>query len=565
MSLIDKHPEFIERLGEWIQLADTFAGERAVKSKRLDYLPATEGMVQDGMTTPQSPGWRDYDAYLMRAYFHDVLRDAVKAMVGIMHSKPAVIKLPPRLAGMVDAATIQGEGLQLLLRKINTHQLLYGRCGLLADAPQGVDANKALPYITFYEPMRIINWDAGKLNEGRNELELVVLDESGYRREGFTWKTEKKYRVLTRGGPESLQSGWERPPEGSPFAVCVKVNDTSMPVMDDFIYPSIAGQTLATIPFVFIGANDLVPEPEVSPLLGLSNLALVIYRAEADYRQTLYMQSQSTLVVVGGSVDEAAPSQLRIGNKGMIDLRMGGEAYYIGVQAAGLGEMRQALKTDQDEAQALGVAFLDVGNARGEVGEPLRIRIAARTTTISSVAQCGGKGLEEILRFCAEWVGEDPNDVSVNPTTDFADQTVAGAALLAFMQAKQLGLPLSLRSMHRMMKMNDMTEMDFEQENYQIEEEASSMLGIMVGPFQQQITDDTFLDDGITPVPGPSSPAPAAGLPGQPAPGPAGPTPPNSNVPIKPTARAKGHTRGSPVPLKRKLGPKGSSTGKAKQ
>lgn len=563
MALVDKHPEYVERLGEWIQLADTYAGERAVKSKRLDYLPATEGMVQDGMTTPQSPGWKDYDAYLMRAYFHDVLRDAVKAMVGIMHNKPAVITLPPRLAAMMESATIQGEGLQLLLRKINEHQLLYGRCCLLADAPQGMDANQALPYITFYDPMRVINWDAGKLNEGRNELDLVVLDESGFRREGFTWKTEKKYRVLTRGGPESLESGWQRPPEGAPFAVCVKVNDTSMPIMTDFIYPSIAGVTLDTIPFVFIGANDLVPEPEVSPLLGLSNLALVIYRAEADYRQTLYMQSQSTLVIVGGSVDEAAPSQMRIGNKGMIDLRMGGEAYYIGAQGGGLGEMRQAVKEDRDEAEKLGVAFLDVGQARGETGEPLRIRVAARTTTISSVAQCGGQGLEQILRFCAEWVGEDPNEVTVNPTTDFADQTVAGAALLAFMQAKQLGLPLSLRSMHRMMQMNDMTEMDFEQETYQIEEEASSMLGIMVGPFQQQITDDTFLDDGINPQPGPPSagpsPGPSAPTPGQPTPGPAGPTPPNKNVPIKPTARAKGHTRGSPVPLQRRVGKKGAS------
>jgi hypothetical protein len=37
-------------------------------------------------------------------------------------------------------------------------------------------------------------------------------------------------------------------------------------------------------------------------------------------------------------------------------------------QAGGLGEMRQALKADQDEAQALGVAFLDVGQARGATG-----------------------------------------------------------------------------------------------------------------------------------------------------------------------------------------------------
>ena len=561
MALVDKHPEYVERLGEWLQLSDCYQGERAVKSKRLDYLPATEGMVQDGMTTPSSPGWRDYEAYLMRAFFHDVVKEAIKAMVGILHNKPAVITLPPRLAGMIDRATIQGEGLQMLLRRINVSQLLYGRCGLLADAPQGVDIDKATPYLSFYEPMRIINWDAGRLNEGRNELDLVVLDESGFRREGFTWKTERKYRVLTRGGPESLESGWERPPEGSPYCVAVKVNDSSMPVMEDFIQPSIGGRTLPAVPFVFIGANDLVPEPEVSPLLGLSNLALAIYRAEADYRQTLFAQGQATLVIINGNVDDAAPDKLRTGYKGVIDLRMGGNAKYIGVPAAGLGEMRQSLKSDIDAAALAGIAFLDVGNARGESGEALRIRVAARTTTISSVAQCAGKGLEQALRYCAAWVGEDPNEVSVKPTTDFADQTVAGAALLAFMQAKQLGLPLSLRSMHRMMQMNDMTEMDFAQENAQIEEEAASMLGSMVGWGQSaSVTDDTFLDDSVDPVPGPPSeggttPPSATVPPLDPAP----PIPPNSNVPIVPTARAKGHTRGSPVPLKRKVGPKGAS------
>jgi hypothetical protein len=562
MSLVDKHPEFVERLSEWLQLSDTYQGERAVKAKRLDYLPACESMVQDGMTTPSSPGWRDYEAYLMRAYYHDVVKEAVKAMVGIMHNKPAVITLPQRLAGMLDKATIQGEGLQMLLRRINVSQLLFGRCGLLVDAPQGVDVDKATPYLSFYEPMRIINWDAGRLNEGRNMLDLVVLDESGFRREGFTWKTERKYRVLTRGGPQSLESGWARPPEGSAYAVAVKVNDTSMPIMDDFIYPSIGGRTLDDVPFIFIGANDLVPEPEVSPLLGLSNLALAIYRAEADYRQTLFAQGQATLVVIGGATDEATQGgQLRTGYKSVIDLRLSGDAKYIAAPASGLGEMRQSLKSDIDAAALAGIAFLDVGNARGESGEALRIRVAARTTTISTVAQCAGKGLEQALRFCAQWVGEDPNEVSVKPTTDFADQTVAGAALLAFMQAKQLGLPLSLRSMHRMMHMNDMTEMDFEEENLQIEAEAASMLGSMVGWGQSaSVTDDTFLDEGNDPVPGP----PSAGgtTPPTPPADPAPPIPPNSNVPIKPTARAKGFTRGSPVPLKRKVGVKGASAGK---
>ncbi len=543
MALDDKHPLYVNRLGEWVQMDDTYTGERSVKKKRTDYLPATEAMVQDGMTTPTSPGWKDYEAYLVRAYYHDVVRDAVKAMVGMMHIKPATITLPKKLESMMDRATIQGEGLQMLLRRINEAQLVKGRCGLLVDAPTGVDANKAVPYLSFYDAKHIVNWDEGREDEGQNQLEMVVLDESGFQRQGFSWVNERKFRVLTRGVPESLESGWVRPDGDAPYSVCVKVNDMSMPIPADFITPQIAGKTLPTLPFFFIGANDLVPEPEVPPLLGLSNLALAIYRGEADYRQTLFMQGQNTLVIIGGAAADSE-SQLRVGNKGLIDLKIGGDAKYIGVSAAGLGEMRQSLKTDQDNAALMGIAFMDVGNARGESGEALRIRVAARTTTVSAVAQSGGAGLEQALKQCAIWVGEDPDEVSVQPTTDFADTTVAGAALLAFMQAKQLGLPLSLKSLHRMMQLNDMTEMDFDSENAQIEEEAESLIGQMVGP-QDTETDDSYLDDN-------NSADQSAGDEGATA-APAQTKKPAKNVPVTP------HVRGSPTPLKVKVGKKGAS------
>jgi hypothetical protein len=562
MALDDRHPEFVGKVGEWIQMHDTYKGEREVKRKRLDYLPPSEAMIQDGMTTPSSPGWKDYEAYLTRAFYHDVVRDAVKAMIGIMHMKPAIITLPPRLAPMMDKATIQGEGMQMLIRRINEAQLVYGRCGLLVDAPTGVDPADALPYISFYDPQRIINWDSGRRDEGRNQLELVVLDESGFQREGFTWVAERKHRILTRGSPESLESGWTRPQLTDPYMVCVKVNDMSMPIPDDFITPSIAGRNLTDIPFVFIGANDLVPEPDEPPLLGLSNLALAIYRGEADYRSTLFYQGQQTLVIIGGNVSDVDENeQLRIGNKGVIDLRIGGDAKYIGVSAAGLGEMRQAITNDDTKAAQFGVQFMDVGSARGASGEALRIRVAARTTTIQQIAVAAGAGLESALKLAAQWVGEDPDEVSVVPQTDFADANVAGASLLAFMQAKQLGLPLSLKSLHRMMQLNDMTDMDFEEENDQIEEESESLVGMMVHGANIGDTDESFLDTegstGVDPiVPGAETVAPAQPAPGEPPTGtiPAAPT--GAPVPVTP------HRRHNPTPLKRKVGAKGASAKK---
>lgn len=542
MALVDRHPAYMNRLEEWIQIRDTYKGSHHVKIKRTQYLPATEGMIQDGMTGKDQPGWRDYEAYLKRAHFYDVVKESVKAMIGILHMKPAIIKLPKRMEQLRENATIQGEGLQMLLRRINEAQFLAGRCGVLVDAPTGADPVDAIPYLAFYDAERVINWDAGKEDEGENQLAIVVIDESGLQREGFTWVEERKYRVLARG-VESLESGWTRPGPDDPYAVCVKVNDSSMPIPEDFIVPSIAGKEMDTIPFVFIGSDDLLPEPNEPPLLGLSDLALTIYRADADYRQTLYMQGQNTLVIIGGDAeDDEEGKQIRIGARGMIGLRVGGDAKYIGTSAAGLGEMRQSLERDRVSAESWGLQFMD-GDANPESGEALRVRVAARTTTLSTVAKVGGAGLEAALKKAAIWMGENPDDVIVSPNVDFADQSIQGAMLLAFMQAKQLGLPLSLKSIHRLMHQNDLTEMDFEQENTQIEGEATTLIGMMVN--QAGITDDSFLDDqGDDPGTPPGAIPPIPAIPG------------NSNVPVTP------HTRGSPTPLKTKLGPKGASAGK---
>lgn len=537
MAIDDKHPDYLNRVGEWVQMEDTYAGEQAVKRKRVDYLPPTEAMIQDGMSTPQSIGWKDYDAYLTRAVYHDVVKDAVKAMVGIMHMKPATIHLPKKLESMMDKATAQGENLQMLLRRINEQQLVKGRCGLLVEAPTGKDAASAIPYLAFYNAERVINWDAGRYEEGTNDLELVVIDESGNARQGLTWKQERKYRVLTRGPSLVAPEGW-RPSEEDQYQVAVKINELNTPVEGDFIIPSIAGRTLSKIPFVFIGANDLVPETEVPPLLGLSNLALAIYRGEADYRQTLFYQGQQTLVIIGGNTSDS-DEQVRTGNKGVIDLKIGGDAKYIGVSSQGLGEMRQSLTNDKTKADSIGVAFLDVGTASDASGEALRIRVAARTTTVSSVNKAAGAGLEAALKMCAEWVGENPEDVKVEVQTDFADQSVAGAALLAFMQAKQLGLPLSLKSLHRSMKANDLTEMTFEEEQDQIKEEAVQAVEDMAD-LTDTATANGFLD-AATAEPGATTP-------------PAGLVQPGQSVPVTP------HARGAPV--KGPVGKKGASAGK---
>jgi hypothetical protein len=153
------------------------------------------------------------------------------------------------------------------------------------------------PYIALYDAESIINWDEGSNQAGLNALNLVVLNESQSVRDGFAWKDVERYRVLVLGdlnvNEEDLQS--------AVYSQMVVDYGNGKAINEVFVEPKIMGQSLNEIPFVFVNSKDVSATPDSPPLLGLANLCLAIYRGEADYRQSLHMQAQDTLVVVGGS------------------------------------------------------------------------------------------------------------------------------------------------------------------------------------------------------------------------------------------------------------------------
>jgi hypothetical protein len=70
-----------------------------------------------------------------------------------------------------------------------------------------------------------------------------------------------------------------------------------------------------------------------------------------------------------------------------LELAMGGDAKYIGVKADGLAEQRQALENDKEQAAERGARLLDFGDTARQSGDALRIRVAARTTNLTTLAQ----------------------------------------------------------------------------------------------------------------------------------------------------------------------------------
>lgn len=508
-AVSNPHPDFLARQPDWRLMFDTNEGQRHVKSQKNLYLPPTSGMRALGLKKAEDEGALLYGSYLTRAFFPDLVKETVRALAGILDREPANIELPKGLEDMREIATPKAESLNDLLVHIHVNQLLYGRLGLLVD----VDPSRDLPVIVQYPAPQVINWDDltqtadpkqtddSKRKEAIRRLLFVVLDETRFERDTgdrFTWNLVPRYRSLTLGDSASdvYTSQVER--DGS---------------LQEAIVPSIRGKTMDEIPFVFVNTTDLATKPSDVPLVNLANLSLAIYRGEADHRSALFMSGQDTLVLIGydlGMSDEGNPgdgsAKPIIGSGAYLNLpNPDADAKFIGPDSNALSEQRTSLENDYVRAGEEGVKLLSSG-AGAEAAETLRIRVAARTATLQTIAMTSASALETSLRQCAVWVGANPDEVKVEPNLDFIDERSEVGDLVKFAQAKKAGTPISWKSVHNWLRQKDFTEFTFDEELEQIAVE----------------DDDDRLKGGDDPFRGifePGQPLPGQPIPGQPAPG----------------------------------------------
>lgn len=508
MPLDTKHPYYEDFRQDWEKVRDCYDGEETVKDKGQIYLPATSGMIMDGMANSTQLGWQMYQAYKLRAVWHDLFKDAVEAYIGLLHHKSAQFTLPD---SMKDIRSNENETLIELLRRINEEQLITGRLGLLSDLPKFVNPAKPLPYITMYTAEHVCNWDTNEDITNRMTLNYIVLDESGLKRadtnDPFIRVRQTRYRVCVRGDIIANTPG--------PYASALYSSDgegTPTFVPSDLKSPSIRGTTLDQIPFSFINTKDCLPTPDMPPLLGLANLMFAIYRGEADYRQNLFMQGQDTLAIIGAirQVDATNPEgPVRTGAGSRIEVDAGGDIKYVGVTSDGLGEQRQAIGNDRQRAEVRAGQLVNARLGDKESGDALRTRLAAQTATLKQIALAGGAGMEAQLKAIASWMGEDPNKVKVEPNEEFSADSASGQDISQLMDAKDKGAPISYESIHEWMVDKGYTKKNFKAEFDRIIEE-KAMVQVLMNPVIQA-NEEKSLDNqdpkNKPPAPAPKKPA----------------------------------------------------------
>lgn len=460
MGLDARHPSYVLYMDDWQLMRDSIAGERRVKERGQTYLPATQGMIHDGMASTEAAGYQAYQAYKIRAVYPDFVSEAVGHMLGIMHARPPKIDLPPQLEFLRTAASSDGESLEQLLQRINEEQLSTGRVGLMLDLPEGARVGAPQLYMSLHRAEAILNWDVNLASSDRTVLNLVTLDESRWERlPSLEWEWEERYRILALGSPADNEA----------TGVYGQALSEEKAVPTTLLSPSVRGRTLDKIPFVFINTKDCLPEPDRPPLLGLARLCMTIYRGEADYRQNLFMQGQDTFVTIGAP--DTGEDGERVGAGAMLNLPANADAKYVGVNSNGLAEQRQALETDRAMAAQRAGQLATAKSKSIESGEALQTRIASVTATLNSIALSGAAGLERLLKTAAEWIGADPEAVRVQPNLQFGDLAFGPRDIVELASARSMGAPLSRKSFHDVLKERGFTRMDYEDEIREIEEE----------------------------------------------------------------------------------------------
>ena len=469
-----EHPEYTLEKPKWDKMWDTYKGSDHIKSKGAIYLAPTQSMILDGcMRDANSPGALAYNAYLQRAVYPDYVKDGVESYLGLMHQKDAVIQLPPAMEYLRENATVDGEPLQALLRRMNEEQLVTGRVGLLADLPAQPSVTTPGPYIALYGARSIINWDTSADLDQQRNLTLVVLDESKLIRQNvFEWVPQQRYRVLMLGIPQQSDDGIN-PTQSTGVYQQGLFKDNGEFEYDEsqMSVPSYMGRSLNIIPFAIANTKDILCDIDNPPLMRLAEASLVIYRGEADYRQGLFQQSQDTLVIKGDITTNDDQDRVRTGAGAFIRLGTEGDAKYIGVNSQGLSEQRLSIAADRKAAESRSGALASPTSSQVESGQALEIRLAAQTATLQQVANTGAFALQKVLRSIAQWMNLDPNTVTVTANTDFADLGMLGQDANFWMTAKAQGAPISLESIHARYVQRGLTTLDFETEMSQIKAE----------------------------------------------------------------------------------------------
>jgi hypothetical protein len=417
-------PEVSLQLAKWNLIRDCLSGQEAVKAASTAYLPMPNAHDQSNENRAR------YAGYVQRALFLNATANTRDGMLGQVFSADPVVELPEQMRLLEEDADGCGVTLTQLAKKTLGDTLGFGRTGLLVDFPeQPVDTEGnpraftraevqdgvARPTIAQFAPTDVINWRT-RLVGAKSVLSLVVIRMSYVAMDdGFELKQDDEWRVLrlTAAG-EYVAEVWR------------KNEDPQSRALEPFVLhktfePRDAnGQRLTYIPFTFVGSLNNNEAPDKPPMYDIACVNIAHYRNSADYEDSVYMVGQPTPVLTGLTkdwVDNVLKKKIQLGSRTAIPLPSNADMKLVAATENGL--VKEAMESKERQLVALGAQLVEQKEVQRTLGEA-KMERATVTSVLVQCAKNTAAAVQQALRWCAAFYGENPEAISYVLSTDFA-------------------------------------------------------------------------------------------------------------------------------------------------
>lgn len=447
-----EHKDYKIHRSEWVVMRDFMNGEEAVKTKRQTYLPKTPGMVLD-----KQNGDDRYNNYLKIAPFPDLTRTVIQGAQGLIHRKQSEIKVPEAMEMMESQATPKGLNLDATHRHVTKELLTTSRLLIVVELRDTTEGPR--PVLIPVKAEDLINWKTDTI-DGMVKPTLVVFKDS---MDASTDQYETKSAdVLVEYALDEQE-----------LAVCRKwvKGESGTYSLQEETEPKQNGKRMAWLPVVFGGAENRDAEVETPIFYSLAKAATTIFQLSADYRQAMrYYEPTPVITGVTPVWKEEGESPQTLGSGSAWLLPEGADAKLLEYTGPAIANMRLALNDAKSEAaQAAARPFAPNSN-QVESAKAKIVRQGQASSAIIELALNSAETLEMALKMAADWIGADPDEVSVPADTELAERML-DAPTMATLLSMWLQGAISKETFHYNLKRGGVTQMGFEEEEQAIEDE----------------------------------------------------------------------------------------------
>lgn len=410
---------------QWRRNRDAYRGQSAIHNGGILYLPAL-----GDMDLKTKEGSELYETFKNRTLFFNATGSTVDGLTGLVFRKDPINKLTDNISYLKSSVNMTNKSLKEFEMDAVRELMITDIVGIHTTMPDtfydGMSVAEAerlniKPYLTMYKAEDILKVFYTSVNNVQR-IQMVVLREFVEQENGSEFEREifEQYRVLDLVYEEGNYVFRER------------LYDDSETLIYE-TYPTIQGEYFDYIPFEIVSATSMGK----AVVEDLVNANINHYQYNASYSWGVYQLGFPTPIATGISEDEIPNSV----GPGTFWYSESSSAKFDVLSGAPEGTRagKEYLEKVEGYMAALGAEMLSANKMAAETAESKRLDKQAQYSSLSIIAQVVSSAIERSLKIAAAWVGDNPDDVSIELNRDYYPTSMNAQMLTSLLSALQSG------------------------------------------------------------------------------------------------------------------------------